>query len=562
MAQFEPEILALTNRIHWHKSNRISQDESLQLRVVTFTNVKAKDRLSFKKRRFEEYPQYTYVPATQTLRRKGEEVSGEAFIQKQFKNTKSNIDFLDISSLNQFQASKSGLAQHFLKLVDEKLGSYLSLTLKELEVKEVKKFEGGSYSGSDGFSSFLRENEFTLIDLIDTPVSEHASNDFLQVVKESYGVSVKKAAKVNKRKINFVLIHNKEYFKDFPEEDHYQEFQNSDAIIQHTTYEDLFLSSDKLFKLRKSDAKNAVINVLLKEACIKHDLKQKQISLIDWQKFGYNRDWTFGLRVDEKVYFLTVSPEGGLAFRTLYAFGSLFDSSEYQLFVDLMLDSANGEENNAIQGFVKNEHGEINLIERTGLFTLPNITSLHASLEKEELPVSFTQPELLDLLNSFKSLVVKYQEPLISIIRQVEEQNQDTFSREDIVRLLANKSLLKEFSFYVFDKTGQVLRNYFRDAQQKYELISAQLSVNYAEVVPETEALYFVGTKDKNVNLKFARSAVIRKVKAPEGHKLFFQQLLPLMNVDFVKNEDLTVLPFPFKYLREYIELEKKKAFL
>ena len=156
-------------------------------------------------------------------------------------------------------------------------------------------------------------------------------------------------------------------------------------------------------------------------------------------------------------------------------------------------------------------------------------------------------------MHSFQKLFEKYKAPIEAIIRAVEKQNQDTWSREDVIRLFDKKSMLKEFSYYVYDRTGQVLRNYFRDALQKYELISSQLSVNYTEVIPEKEALYFVGTKDRNVNLKFARSSVIRKVRAPEGHRLFFDQLLPLMNVDFVKNEDLTVLPFPFKYLREYI---------
>ena len=31
-----------------------------------------------------------------------------------------------------------------------------------------------------------------------------------------------------------------------------------------------------------------------------------------------------------------------------------------------------------------------------------------------------------------------------------------------------------------------------------------------------------------------------------------FSELLPLMAVDFVRNKQYTVLPFPFKYLREW----------
>lgn len=33
-----------------------------------------------------------------------------------------------------------------------------------------------------------------------------------------------------------------------------------------------------------------------------------------------------------------------------------------------------------------------------------------------------------------------------------------------------------------------------------------------------------------------------------------FEKLLPLMNVTFVHNGQLTIVPFPFKYLREYVK--------
>jgi len=49
-------------------------------------------------------------------------------------------------------------------------------------------------------------------------------------------------------------------------------------------------------------------------------------------------------------------------------------------------------------------------------------------------------------------------------------------------------------------------------------------------------------------------AANIRRIEPYGDSPLLFQQLLPLMNVTFVRNEQLTVIPFPFKYLREYID--------
>lgn len=62
---------------------------------------------------------------------------------------------------------------------------------------------------------------------------------------------------------------------------------------------------------------------------------------------------------------------------------------------------------------------------------------------------------------------------------------------------------------------------------------------------------YFVGTKRKMLQTSLHNACIVRKVISMED-AIDFQKLLPLMAVDFVRNNQYTVLPFPFKYLREY----------
>lgn len=50
------------------------------------------------------------------------------------------------------------------------------------------------------------------------------------------------------------------------------------------------------------------------------------------------------------------------------------------------------------------------------------------------------------------------------------------------------------------------------------------------------------------------RACVIRSVEGYDGATVKFEEVLPLMNVTFVHNGQLTVMPFPFKYLREYVK--------
>ena len=64
---------------------------------------------------------------------------------------------------------------------------------------------------------------------------------------------------------------------------------------------------------------------------------------------------------------------------------------------------------------------------------------------------------------------------------------------------------------------------------------------------------YFSGIIGAGMRQVIPTAANIRKVDTFKFSKLFFNKLLPLMGVTFVRNGQLTVVPFPFKYLREHI---------
>ena len=71
---------------------------------------------------------------------------------------------------------------------------------------------------------------------------------------------------------------------------------------------------------------------------------------------------------------------------------------------------------------------------------------------------------------------------------------------------------------------------------------------------------YFcVGRKDKNPSMSIPKAVNIREIQPYNESQMLFDKLLPLMSVEFVRNKQLTVLPFPFKYLREWIEMNNAK---
>ena len=75
----------------------------------------------------------------------------------------------------------------------------------------------------------------------------------------------------------------------------------------------------------------------------------------------------------------------------------------------------------------------------------------------------------------------------------------------------------------------------------------------------ENAAFYSVNQIGAGMNTTVARAANIRKVIPYGTAPIFFNELLETMNVTFVRNGQLTILPFPFKYLREYIDIKMTK---
>lgn len=70
---------------------------------------------------------------------------------------------------------------------------------------------------------------------------------------------------------------------------------------------------------------------------------------------------------------------------------------------------------------------------------------------------------------------------------------------------------------------------------------------------------YFVGEIGAGMNRTIGTASTIYSIQSYNNSPLMFNELLPLMYSLFVRTSRLTVIPFPFKYLREYIKLHEKE---
>jgi len=162
----------------------------------------------------------------------------------------------------------------------------------------------------------------------------------------------------------------------------------------------------------------------------------------------------------------------------------------------------------------------------------------------------------------------------------ITEQINDLFSRSiyseciDIFQAQSSSKSDAEIEGVIMDSKGNI--NIIKDTQWvtipeifkiRYELESGNTKLRNEEKRTELfndildikqfiyndEEHYFAGYIGHGIKPTLQCAVHIRKFEKYQNAPSFLTKILPLMYVTFVRNNQLTVIPFPFKYLREHI---------
>lgn len=108
----------------------VTDDLCLKLSARTFTSVRLKGKITFKRRKFEEYSKYVF-DANNTLRRKLKDDMDDSFILRQIDGTKSEIPFMDIQSKEKFEQTKMGVLNGVFSSFSQRYNGICSLGFQE-----------------------------------------------------------------------------------------------------------------------------------------------------------------------------------------------------------------------------------------------------------------------------------------------------------------------------------------------------------------------------------------------------------------------------------------------
>lgn len=440
---------------------RLSSEFRLNMEVHTFTSELLRNKIEFKKKRFDEYPKYIFS-AHNTLRRKLKDDVGYSFIMRQTKNAKTEIAFLDIQNIDRFNQSKMGILTTVLENFNDRFSSIAHLDFESItDYKALDYTRSVANENKQAISDLLSIKPIKIVDCIDDEYSKIFCKEICDLLLSKYGIKASCGKRVAKDHLNIRVIHNAAFYAD--SDDPHRVF--NDVVVQHITFEDF------------SECSEFAISTVIHEMLIKDDLVKQKISLFDWNTLGLKDDIDFGIEVTDKqntkYIFMTIHPDGtfNISEETL----NLFEANKYNQCVEIF---ENAKMNSVkVHGIIRDALGNINIIKDTGWFTIPEIYSIKAELANGNTK-----------------------------LRGKEKRNELLSSCLDI--------------------------KMFNDGVSEY---------------------YFVGTIGNGMRWLINRAANIRKIEPFEDSILMFEKLLPLMNVTFVHNGQLTIIPFPFKYLREHL---------
>ncbi|MGI2902004.1 hypothetical protein [Tolypothrix sp. VBCCA 56010] len=346
--------------------------------------------------------------------------------------------------------------------------------------------------------------------------------------------------------LNFRIIHDADFYEKIEQEDEYlpstDKFQRQHLTIESTI-----------------NVTEAIVKTIIKEQLIKRDISSRTLNLFDWSKLELKGVWTFVAWDEDEnhVIFMEIQPNGSFEFYESEERG-IFNWEKFDKYKDAMTDSSSGDKTRTLEGLVISDTGDINQIFRTDEITIPELSKIEAIINEVETEF----PENKRSGNALAALIQEF------MTESSRKDNEDIVIFSDELQILGSNELdKKSFKKLLNERLGKSsnisseLRNYLlnkhnirlifsKQKENLEDLFDASLNIKYFGET-EKEAYYFVG--DRNVkDYSFNDACHLRKIVAVNESKLIFRQLLQTMDVDFVRTGQSTVIPFAFKYIREY----------
>ncbi|MUG95121.1 hypothetical protein F7734_23265 [Scytonema sp. UIC 10036] len=500
-----------------------------------------------------EKPYYIFEAATGSLRRylprDGEIDAKLIYIECGLKGKKASTAFLEFSNLDSFYKSRAGILQHVISRINEDLSKYMNVDFSTREIDKAIELNNTLLKKPEQLRLLLDKQLINIVDKVNNKESDDLVTTIKTFLYPNYVTDEKLISCAKRDKegaLNFRIIHDENYYEKMKLEDEY--LLSTDTIYrQHLTIESIEAIS------------NATLKTSIKELLIKRDISSRKLNLFDWAKLQLTGIWTFAAWDEDAshVIFMEISPNGDLEFHKI-DYQNIFDYQKFQNYRELMTDNC-GNKIRTLEGLVISDTNDINQIFCTEEISLPDLTKIEAIISEVDTALPENKRTGNDLAALIQQFIINYYKKdsneLAMFFDELRKFGSSEFNKNSFRKLLNERLKTRsnaaiELRHYLLTQ-HQIRLNFPKHKESLEDLFDASLNIKYFGET-EQEAYYFVGGQRDNIQFSFKDACHLRKIVAVNGSKLIFRQLLPTMDVDFVRTGQSTVIPFPFKYIREY----------
>ena len=483
------------------------------------------------------------------------------------------VDNFDITDITHFRKSKMGVMEQFLRDVNDNLSKYISIDIVEREDAQqfdISNLEKKGISELE-YGEMLQKKGVVIVDENDSEISKDIVAKLQEELEKYYHVKAA-VGNLSGDAYNIRIIHDGEYYAENEMHDPHSDNLKG-YIVQHITEEAEHFTNTK--------GSSPDIKKIVQELIIKGDVRERMISIFDWKRLDSGKDWTFVLRkkiktkFGENVEHMNFGNKKAFNYYNYYRlkidgngkmeFDAFCDSNQSETeewnkicyAYDFVEDKHHGVQNH-VEGLMYSNIDNIHAILLTCEKTLPNISALMDTLIETDAKERVSKEILLKAINDFETEYIAAGE-IISEWKNKLSVETEMITKKSIKKILNMKSgTASKFNRFLHQKYGIWIDGELRKGEFEYlyqigNLLNIKYDYNENDYLDGRAFVYYVGAKGNNKKTKYPNACCMRKVISL-GETLEYEEALPLMTVEFVRNSQFTVLPFPFKYLREYIE--------
>lgn len=564
---------------------KVNWDQDLELNVQTYTETAEWDW---------KRPLYKLDLARGFLERCYQPSDGPYFYQGNHTSRKNQVKFLSIKNLKSFERSKVGIARALLDNLNQNTTRYLSKSVK-FHQSQVEQSCQLKLERTDAIWKQIAGCSINIYPQANDSLAAELANRMTAALKQSQIVQQVKVnihcSRSSQSGLNIQVIRDT---RDHAKYDHY-EVGTVDRIIQHVTVEKFgaYQKGDEGVSWEPHDGKKSrdaatdpALIKLAQELCIKQDLANRQLTMVDaalarkiqpftFYRFEYIRELPAPEVMVTKLAFTMTM---GLVFskkQVVLKADHLKTDDEYTRICDKVFKVLGSKKQkyiwDRVDCVVQFGTKQI-MIQQFARTTMPDGEQIKKQLE-------LCNPnKILSRKNAGQELervrpIDADDEAFMTAFKQLQSvvaESPSTFNLKDLDQAARDAGLNPR-------QPGMRQVNQFLEAKASFTLKSTLqrnlpdsplLGLKWIGLTRIEEwngysiAQYFVGA-NQSLKPDIARAVTLRRLlPLSYGDKVVdevFPELAAMMSVEFVRNGQYTVVPFPVKYLREYWLAEQRE---